>query len=103
MDYIMCIGQRLVAVVSDKLAFPLELDPWLCSRTQIRQFAIDAKKAGIQYLGLCCGSRSHFLREMADAVGKKPAACQYAPNLSQHFTRLGKGSAAAGHLRNYKI
>jgi betaine-homocysteine S-methyltransferase len=52
--------------------FPYELDPLQLSRREMGQFAKDAKAAGINYIGSCCGSVANHVREMAKALGKLP-------------------------------
>ena len=36
-------------------------------------------------VGICCGAEAHHVREMAVAVGKKPIAMKYMPDMSKHF------------------
>ena len=71
-----------------EMAFPCDLDAWLCSRTSIHQFTRELIDLGVQYLGLCCGNRAHFIRAMAEEVGRKPPASRYSPDMSQHLSRL---------------
>ncbi|XP_078603040.1 betaine--homocysteine S-methyltransferase 1-like [Branchiostoma floridae x Branchiostoma japonicum] len=68
----------------DKIAFPLDLDPWLCSRSQIAAFSRRARALGVRYLGLCCGNASHFTRAMAEALGRQPPASRYTADMSKH-------------------
>ena len=35
-----------------------------------------------QYIGLCCGGSSNYLREIAEEYGRTPASSAYAPDLS---------------------
>jgi betaine-homocysteine S-methyltransferase len=64
--------------------FPTALDPFTCNRYEIAEFTEKARAAGVQYFGLCCGAEAHHLREMALALGREPAAAQYAPDMSRH-------------------
>ncbi|KAI8489374.1 hypothetical protein Bbelb_328170 [Branchiostoma belcheri] len=66
------------------VAFPLDLDPWLCSRSQIAAWSRRAHALGIRYLGLCCGNASHFTRAMAEALGRQPPASRYTADMSKH-------------------
>ncbi|XP_071142760.1 betaine--homocysteine S-methyltransferase 1-like [Mytilus edulis] len=68
-----------------KDAFPEDLTAFHCSRTQIRKFAEEAKELGVQYVGLCCGNASHFMRIVAEVYGRTPPASKYSPDMSQHF------------------
>ncbi|CAH1268574.1 BHMT2 [Branchiostoma lanceolatum] len=67
-----------------KVAFPLDLDPWLCSRSQIAAFSRRAHDIGVRYIGLCCGNASHFTRAMAEALGHQPPASRYTADMSKH-------------------
>jgi len=73
--------QTLTDPVSGENCYPLDLACVQCSRTEIRQFAEDAKEVGVQYIGLCCGSSSNYLRELALAFGRQPPSAAYAPKL----------------------
>ncbi|XP_064605574.1 betaine--homocysteine S-methyltransferase 1-like [Liolophura sinensis] len=66
-------------------AFPTELPALACSRKEIAEFGRKCKELGVQYVGLCCGNASHYLREVAEAYGRHPGACRYSPNMRQHF------------------
>lgn len=57
----------------------------MCSRSDIRHFAEEAKRIGVQYIGLCCGNAANFMRELAEVYGRSPAACKYSPDLSQNI------------------
>ena len=67
-----------------KSVYPTDLAMFLCSRSQIRQFAEEAKEAGVQYIGICCGNASNYLREVAEVYGRRPPACNYSPDMSQN-------------------
>ncbi|ELT90020.1 hypothetical protein CAPTEDRAFT_206391 [Capitella teleta] len=62
---------------------PVELDPHIASRGEIREFSRQLKALGVQYMGLCCGARPYLIREMAEALGRKPPASEFAPDLSR--------------------
>ena len=77
--------------------FPLALEPFLCNRFEIAAFAETAVEAGVRYLGLCCGAAPHFVRSMAEALGRTPPASRYSPDMSKHFAfgtdpSLGQGA-----------
>ena len=46
----------------------------------MREFAREARALGVQYIGLCCGSTSNMLREIAVECGRKPPGLKYAPD-----------------------
>lgn len=52
--------------------FPNALDPLQLPRTDMGRFAGLAQKAGISYIGSCCGSVQIHVRAMAQALGKLP-------------------------------
>ncbi|XP_050413205.1 betaine--homocysteine S-methyltransferase 1 [Patella vulgata] len=78
--------QALTDPDTGKQDFPLDLPAHTCSRSQIRHWAEEVKQLGVQYVGLCCGNASHYLREVAEVYGRKPVASKYAPDMTQHYT-----------------
>ena len=36
-------------------AFPLALEPFLCTRFEMADFAVAARELGVGYIGICCG------------------------------------------------
>ncbi|XP_050393178.1 betaine--homocysteine S-methyltransferase 1 [Patella vulgata] len=81
--------QSLTDPVTGKSAYPLDLSAVQCSRSDVRQFAETAKEIGVQYIGLCCGSSSFLLREVAEVYGRTPPAAKYSPNLDASYV-IGK-------------
>jgi betaine-homocysteine S-methyltransferase len=49
------------------------------------EFALDCAKKNINFIGICCGAEAHHVREMAVALGKKPIAMKYMPDMQKHF------------------
>ncbi len=72
-------------VVPDGRTFPLALEPLLCNRFEVEAFTREAHELGVGYLGLCCGAAPHFIRSMAETLGRTPPASRYAPDMSRHF------------------
>jgi len=64
--------------------FPVALDPFTCNRYEMAEFGRDAMALDIRYLGVCCGAGPHHIRALAEAVGKKPPASKYSPDMSKH-------------------
>jgi betaine-homocysteine S-methyltransferase len=64
--------------------FPLALDPFLCTRFELADFATAARAAGVNYIGVCCGGAPHHVRSMAEALGRTVPASRYSPDLSLH-------------------
>jgi betaine-homocysteine S-methyltransferase len=66
-------------------SFPTALDPFLCTRYEIAEFARRAWALGVRYQGVCCGAGPHHVRSMAEALGKSPPASRYSPDMSRHY------------------
>jgi betaine-homocysteine S-methyltransferase len=65
-------------------AFPVALDPFTSTRYEVADFARDAVALGVDYVGLCCGAAPHHIRAMAEAMGRRPPASRYSPDMSKH-------------------
>jgi len=65
-------------------AFPTALDPFTCNRYELGEFAKSAYAMGIRYLGVCCGAGPHHIRAVAEALGRKPPASRFSPDMSKH-------------------
>ena len=74
--------------------YPLDLQCRQCSLSDIRNFAIEAQEIGIQYIGLCCGNSSLFLRELADVYGRTTPVSQFAPDVNKNAYM---SSSVSGH------
>ena len=81
-------------------AFPTQLDPFLCSRNDIAEFARQAWELGVRYLGVCCGAGPHHIRSLAEALGRSPPASQYSPDMSKHYA-LGTEDSLKQHNREF--
>jgi betaine-homocysteine S-methyltransferase len=65
-------------------AFPLALEPFLCNRFEMADFARKAQQMGVNYIGICCGGAPHYVRAMAEALGKTVPASTYSPAMELH-------------------
>jgi betaine-homocysteine S-methyltransferase len=65
-------------------AFPVGLDPFVCTRAEIADFGREAFAAGIRYLGVCCGAGPHHIRALAESLGRHPPASRYSADMSKH-------------------
>jgi betaine-homocysteine S-methyltransferase len=81
-------------------AFPTGLDPFLCTRFEIADFAREALSLGIKYLGVCCGAGPHHIRAMAEALGRAPPASRFSPDMTKHAF-LGSDPRVARVQRDY--
>jgi betaine-homocysteine S-methyltransferase len=65
--------------------FPTALEPFHCNRYEVADYARRARELGVDYLGLCCGNAPHFMRAVAEAVGREPPASRHRPEMDKHF------------------
>jgi betaine-homocysteine S-methyltransferase len=65
-------------------AFPVGLDPFLCTRSDIAEFGREASALGVHYLGVCCGAGPHHIRALAESLGRHPPASRYSVDMSRH-------------------
>jgi betaine-homocysteine S-methyltransferase len=65
-------------------AFPIGLDPFVCTRFEMADFAAAALDAGVGYIGICCGGAPHHVRAMAERLGRTVPASRYSPDLTLH-------------------
>ncbi|MFN2488252.1 MAG: homocysteine S-methyltransferase family protein [Actinomycetota bacterium] len=52
--------------------FPTALDPLQLTRSEMGEYALEARSMGINFIGSCCGSVAAHVREMGRALGKLP-------------------------------
>jgi betaine-homocysteine S-methyltransferase len=64
--------------------FPTALDPFVCNRYELGEFAKAASDLGVTYLGVCCGAAPHHIRSVAEALGRTPPASRYSADMSRH-------------------
>jgi betaine-homocysteine S-methyltransferase len=65
-------------------AFPIQLEPFQCTRFEMAEFARRAREIGVDYIGICCGGGPHHVRAMAEALGRDAPASRYSPALELH-------------------
>ena len=92
--------------LEDGLAFPTALDPYACDRHEMGRFARAVHDLGVRYVGVCCGAGPHHIRAVAEALGRRPPASRYSPDMSRHaslgsdpaipefYRRFGRGDSA---------
>ena len=80
--------------------FPTALDPLYCNRYEIRRFAEEAWRMNIRYLGVCCGAAPIHIREVAEAMGRKPPSSRYSENMRKHFM-YGDDERLPEHITSY--
>jgi betaine-homocysteine S-methyltransferase len=69
---------------ADARAFPVGLDPFVCTRGEIYDFGKAAYALNVRYLGICCGAGPHHIRALAEALGRHPEASNYSADMSKH-------------------
>ena len=80
--------------------FPTALDPLYCNRYEIKKFAEDAWRNNIRYLGVCCGAAPIHIREVAEAMGRKPPASRFSEKMEKHFM-YGTDESLPEHITSY--
>jgi betaine-homocysteine S-methyltransferase len=87
---------------ADSQPFPTGLDPFQATRDEIATFGREAWALGVRYLGLCCGGAPHYVRALAEALGRTPPASRYSADMSRHAyfgeTARATNRAYAGEL-----
>jgi len=89
-----------------ELLYPTNINGYICTRAQVRAFAEEARKIGVQYIGLCCGNASNLLREVAEAYGRTPPASRYATDMSQNIMigdEASRVSRAGDRVRKFYL
>lgn len=81
-------------------AYTLGLESFLCNRMDMAKFAIEAKEAGVNFIGICCGAGPHHVRAMAEALGRTVPASKYSPDMSQHYL-FGSKKYAKKHEQDH--
>jgi betaine-homocysteine S-methyltransferase len=64
--------------------FPIALESFLCTRFEMAAYAARAKALGVNYIGICCGGAPHYVRAMAEALGRTVPASRYSPAIELH-------------------
>jgi betaine-homocysteine S-methyltransferase len=64
--------------------FPIQLEPFQCTRFEMADFARRARDIGVDYIGICCGGGPHHVRAMAEALGRETPASRYSPAIELH-------------------
>ena len=64
--------------------FPTALDPFVCNRYELEDFARRARDIGVDYFGVCCGAGPHHIRAVAEGLGRTPPASRFSPDMTKH-------------------
>ena len=65
-------------------SFPVALESFLHTRFEMADYARRAQALGVNYIGICCGGAPHYVRAMAEALGRTVPASRYSPALELH-------------------
>jgi betaine-homocysteine S-methyltransferase len=68
----------------NRRAFPVGLDPFMATRSEIFDFGREAFALDVRYLGVCCGAGPHHIRALAESLGRHPPASRYSVDMSRH-------------------
>jgi len=71
-------------VIPGDRPFPSALDPFVCNRYELEDFARKANALGVRYMGVCCGAGPHHIRAVAEGLGRTPPASRFSPDMSKH-------------------
>ncbi len=71
-------------VIPGDRPFPAALDPFVCNRYELEDFARKAHALGVDYIGVCCGAGPHHIRAVAEGLGRTPPASRFSPDMSKH-------------------
>ena len=71
-------------VIPGDRPFPTALDPFVCNRYELEDFARRAQEIGVAYFGVCCGAGPHHIRAVAEGLGRTPPASRFSPDMSKH-------------------
>ncbi|KAK3753842.1 hypothetical protein RRG08_006232 [Elysia crispata] len=77
--------QSLVHPKTGEKSFPIDLPAHFVGRSEVLEFGLECKRLGVEYVGLCCGNCSHYMRTLAESYGRRPAASRFSPDMSQHY------------------
>ena len=73
-----------IATEDGRHLFPIQLEPFQCTRFEMADFAGRARDIGVDYIGICCGGAPHHVRAMAEALGRDTPASRYSPAIELH-------------------
>ena len=81
-------------------AYTLGLESHLCNRIDMANFAVNARAAGVNFIGICCGAGPHHVRAMAEALGRTVPASKFSPDMTQHY-EFGSEEYAKKHEQRH--
>lgn len=82
-------------------AFPVGLDPFVCTRYEMAKFARACLDNDIRMVGVCCGGAPHHVRAMAEELGRQPEAAKYSADMSKHYA-LGSDPSLQQENQNFQ-
>jgi betaine-homocysteine S-methyltransferase len=81
-------------------AYTIGLDQCYIDRLEAADFAHQAQKIGVDFIGLCCGAGPHHIRAVAEALGRTPAASKYSADMKKHGL-LGDAKTVKRHEKEF--
>ena len=82
--------------------YPIALDPFVCTRFELADFAAAARDLGVRYIGICCGGAPHHVRSMAERLGRDVPASRYSPDMALHPVLGDTGAERAQRFVNWR-
>jgi betaine-homocysteine S-methyltransferase len=84
-------------------AFPIALEPFALNRFEMADFARRAADLGVGFVGVCCGGAPHYVRAMAEALGRTTPASRYSPALDLHPVLGGSGVSNTESMGDWTV
>ncbi len=63
--------------------YPTALEPLICNRHEVADFAREAYALGVRYLGLCCGAGPQHIRAITEALGRAAQSSRFTADMSK--------------------
>ncbi|MEP6561461.1 MAG: homocysteine S-methyltransferase family protein, partial [Nakamurella sp.] len=93
-----------LAYPDGRRAFPIQLEPFAHTRFEMADFARQAADLGAGYIGICCGGSPHYVRAMAEALGRQTPASRYSPALDLHpVLGTGRDTSAQAVMGDWSV
>ena len=65
-------------------AFPIALDPFVCRRFELAEFAVRARELGVDYVGICCGPARTTSGPWPRRWAARSRPAKYSPSMDLH-------------------
>ena len=94
-------GVRVAASADGRRLFPIQLEPFQCTRFEMADFARRARDIGVDYIGICCGGGAaprarHGRGARPRDAGQPLLAGDRAPPRARHPEHAGRHESMGG-------